>query len=119
MSDFVAHIYFDKNDNNKLNNTYFTAIKIWNENWYSKDAAVQIYLRGRFKCKARIVDIKKINLAVINDWTARLDRGYSAQTTQDLIKKEYKNQPINWTTQPLAYMLLKKIDSNDQTHLFK
>lgn len=98
---------FSYNWNNKLRNRCFTTLRLRNDAKYHKGARFEVSMQGISWGKAKIVDVKILKLDQINEWIARLDTGYSARETKDIIKKMYKNKPyINWDTQELSYPLL-------------
>lgn len=40
-----------------------------------------------------------------------MDTGYDAETCKKMLREMYKNKPfINWDVQPLAYVMLKRIE---------
>ena len=98
---------FSYNWNSKLRCRNFTTLRLRNDGKYHKGARFEVSMQGYPKGKAKVVDVKIIKLDQINEWIARLDTGYSAQETKDIIKKMYKDKPcINWETQELLYVLL-------------
>lgn len=105
---------FNHNWNGKLNCDFFTTIRLWNERKYFVGAKFKMYLKKKYKCDVEVVGVKKAFINQINDWMAWMDAGYSAKTTQDLLRDMYKNKPlINWESQPLAYVMIKKIKNNE------
>lgn len=108
---------FSNNWNGKLNCDCFTTIRLHNPKKYYKGAQINVTLKGQPKGIYEVVDLKEIYLHQISNWIALLDTGYNAAETQRMIKNMYKNIPlINWETQLLSYVLLKKI-SNEQNTL--
>jgi len=110
---------FNHNWNGKLNCEFFTTIRLWNEKKYFVGAKFRHLIKEKFKGHVEVVGVKKIYIHQINDWMAWMDTGYSAKTTQDIIRKMYKNRPtINWDSQQLAYVMLKRIKENIEPKLF-
>lgn len=98
---------FSYNWNNKLRNRCFTTLRLRNDGKYYKGVCFEVSMQGYAWGKAKVVDVKTLKLDQISEWIARLDTGYSARETKDIIKKMYKNKPyINWDTQELSYVLL-------------
>lgn len=96
---------FSYNWNNKLNNKAFTTIRLWNEKKYQEGRKYDVWLNSCNYGFARLVSVKRMKLADINEHIALLDTGYSADECREVIKKMYKNKPIDWETQQLAYLL--------------
>ncbi|MFR9165016.1 MAG: ASCH domain-containing protein [Dysgonomonas sp.] len=111
---------FSYNWNNKLRCRCFTTLRLRNDEKYYKGARFEVSMSGYPKGKAKVVDIKIIKLNQINEWIARLDTGYSARETKDILKKMYKNKPyINWDTQELSYALLAWENQEKMQSLFE
>ncbi|NDW10467.1 hypothetical protein [Dysgonomonas sp. 520] len=116
----IDKLDFGYNWNNKLRNRCFTTLRLRNDAKYYKGARFEVLLQGYPKGKAKVVDIKHIRLDHINEWIARIDTGYSARETKDVIKKMYKNKPqIDWNTQQLSYLLLAWEDQEKIPDLFE
>jgi uncharacterized protein YqfB (UPF0267 family) len=112
---------FLHNWNGKLNNQYFTTIRLRNDRKYFVGATMQVSIqvgnRQASKGLVKVEAVKNITLNQLDEFTAALDTGYSLKTTCDLIRKMYQNvQPaINWQTQHLQVVLLKKQTTENNT----
>lgn len=104
-----SEIPFSYNWNNKLECMAFTTLRLLNKNKYVVGRTYNISLNGEHKFKAQIVDIKNIRLNQINAYIAYLDTGYSASECENIIRKMYSKNKINWNTQLISFILLVKI----------
>lgn len=110
---------FNHNWNGKLNCDYFTTIRLYNEDKYKVGERFECYLKGQFKGVVEVVSVKVIYLHQINNWIAWLDTGYDVHTTQNILREMYKNKSfINWKSQQLSYVMLKKEKGSEQPRLF-
>jgi len=113
---------FHTNWNGKLTNGAFTTIRMWNPSRYAPGVIFDIRLTdkdGHVKInygEAAVVDIRKIKIHQINEFIARLDTGYSAEETRNILKTMYKNKTIDWTNQDLALVLLIKVKNPPIQH---
>lgn len=90
-------VKFSYNWNNKLNCNSFTTIRRYNPDKYCTGKVHQVMMktRGRWNTdfgKAEIIDVKCLTLRQIasNEYVCRLDTGYSAKKTEDILKKMHK-----------------------------
>lgn len=100
-------IDFSNNWNNKLDNIYFTTIRLYNQKKYTTKNNFNITLQHQFIKKAVIVDIRIIYLSEINDFIAGLDTGYTVAECKNIFKRMYPK--IDFTTQKLQFILLTTI----------
>lgn len=111
---------FHTNWNGKLTNGAFTTIRMWNPGKYAAGATFDIRLTdkdGHVKTnygEAAVAEVRRMKIHQINEFIARLDTGYSAEETKNILKTMYKNKNINWTTQELAWVLLVKYKKEPQ-----
>lgn len=105
----LDELYFSYNWNGKLNCNSFTTIRLANENKYQTGKFLKVFLNKQLFGFYRIIAIKTIQLAGINDWMALLDTGYNAKQCRQIIRDMYKNKPnINTETAYFHYILLTK-----------
>jgi hypothetical protein len=108
---------FHHNWNGKLSNSAFTTLRLWNPSKYDTGVIFDILLTDRsdkvqtMYGEAAVADVKKLKINQINEFIARLDTGYSAEETINILKTMYKNKKIDWQTQDLALVLLVKVKS--------
>ncbi len=110
---------FTHNWNGKLNCDCFTTLRLHNARKYIIGASKHIFLNNVFKGKANIIGVQSFRLEQVSEYVARLDTGLSAKECQQMIKTMYKNQPINWSTQQLDFVLLKYEKKGGQQNLFE
>lgn len=103
----TPNINFSYNWNNKLNCKAFTTIRLKNVNKYQIGKEYNILLKKQLLKSAIIEDIKTIYFNQINEFIARVDTGYSAEETKNILKKMYSK--INLETQPFSFILLATI----------
>lgn len=103
----TPNINFSYNWNNKLNCKAFTTIRLKNVNKYQIGKEYNILLKKQLLKSAIIEDIKTIYFNQINEFIARVDTGYSAEETKNILKKMYSK--INLETQPFSFILLSTI----------
>lgn len=103
----MSIINFSTNWNNKLDCNCFTTLRLKNDKKYQLNHTYRIDLKKKPFKKAEILEIKSIYFIQINEFIARLDTGYSAQETKDIIKKMYPK--VNLSTQPFYFILLKTV----------
>ena len=105
---------FSHNWNNKLQCQAFTTIRFWNPAKYKEGAQFQIVLtdtKGAMKTDygtATVAKVYQISMAQITEYIARMDTGYTAAETKNILRTMYKNKQVHWESQRLALALLVK-----------
>lgn len=102
-----ANINFSTNWNNKLDCKAFTTLRLRNPNKYVIGKEYNILLNGQLKKRAIIEDMKTIHLSDINEFIARIDTGYSAHETKNIIQKMYANKVKDLDAAYFSFILLK------------
>jgi len=87
----VEIIKFSYNWNGKLCNKAFTTIRLHNPRKYIKDNVYNIELNNEILGQAKLIDIKTITPANLNNYISFLDTGYSPNETQKILTTMYKN----------------------------
>lgn len=105
----MEQINFSTNWNGKLNCKIFTTFRLWNERKYLIGRKYEITFKQIEPFNAEILDIRKLQLSQLNEWTAGLDSGYSLSEFKNLIQKMYKGKVPNVNQAFFAFILLKKI----------
>ncbi len=105
--EYNRELDFGTNWNNKLNCCVFTTIRLYNPIKYCVGNRFDVRLKGQHKGYAILLEVKKIYLDQINEFTARIDTGYSAEECRKMIETMYKNRRVDWKSQPLAFCLLQ------------
>lgn len=100
-------IHFSNNWNGKLNCEFFTTIRLKKDK-YVPGRRYEIYLRDTLAFEATIYDIKQIRLADITEYVARTDMGLTGYDCRQFFREQYADKNINWDTQILQYILLRK-----------
>ncbi len=100
---------FSTNWNGKLFCNYFTTIRLHNPRKYGVGNQYDFHLKEVFMGEVKVIDHKKLTVATISEWIARLDTGYSAEETKNIIRTMYKNIDNFTDDTPLSYVLLHKI----------
>ena len=103
----TPNINFSYNWNNKLHCKSFTTIRLRNVNKYQIGKEYNILLKKQLLKSAVIEDIKTIYFNQINEFIARVDTGYSAFETKNILKKMYSK--VNLEKQPFSFILLSTI----------
>lgn len=98
---------FSYNWNNKLDCKAFTTIRLSDR--FKIGDQYNIFLKEEDRGLHEVVDVRKFLLKDISEFVARIDTGYSKQETIDVLQKMYKNKSVNWNTQQLSLVLLKKV----------
>jgi hypothetical protein len=104
----MANILFSENWNGKLQCNAFTTIRISNPK-YEVGKTYSIFLKGQELFPAKIIEKKRLQLHQINEYIARLDTGYSAEDTKQLIRTIYKNFKFDLDTIYFDFILLTRI----------
>jgi len=105
-------INFSYNWNNKLAGVAFTTLRLKNPK-YQVGTSYEICLKkGKSGFAtlfvARIIDIKDIRLSGITEYIALLDTGYRASECKAIVRNIYSKSHLNWDTQLLSFILLRK-----------
>lgn len=103
-------INYSQNWNNKLFCNCWSTIRIDQPDRFVLDKVFSHVLRDKedrelFQKQGKLVYVKLMLLANINEATARLDSGLSAEKCKAMISIMYKNKNINWETQLLAFLV--------------
>lgn len=103
-----ADIDFSQNWNNKLDCDAFTTIRISNDK-YEVGAVFNVNLKRNRLFSAKILEKKRFKLNQLNEFMARLDTGYSAKETIELIRTMYKKKNLDLDAIYFDFILLKRI----------
>ena len=107
-------LIFSYNWNNKLSCDYFTTLRLHNKVMYYTGNVFSVHLKkGRDiprVCDAVVIKVLVLNFNQINEYIAGLDTGLNVKECKELIMKLYDNSDIDWSTQWLNFVLLKKIE---------
>ena len=108
----MDRISFTYNWNNKLAGKAFTTIRLKNSKYRIGESYEICLKKGKmgfaFLFYATIIDIRDIKLSGITEFIALLDTGYSAVECKEIVQKIYSKSHLNWETQLLSFILLKK-----------
>lgn len=96
---------FSYNWNNKLNNKYFTTLRLNDK--FKVGETYPTHFKGKPRGIVTVVDKRHLFLADINDWIAYLDTGYSRAECQKILQTMYKSKGVNWSQKQLVLYLLK------------
>ena len=110
LSPDLAKLEFSYNWNKKLDCSSYTTLRLANAGKYRVGRKFGVYLNGKRIHDAEVIDVKTLTLDKISEWIARLDTGYARAECIELIQKMYKNQAIQWETQALNLILLRKLE---------
>lgn len=105
----MKKLIFSYNWNNKLNCEVFTTIRLSSS--FKVGEKVEVILKGKLLGHAQIIDIRGFYLKNLSEWVAMIDTGYSADECRKILKTMYKNKNIDWDTQVIRVILIKKIES--------
>lgn len=110
---------FTTNWNNKLNCDCFTTIRLHNPIKYCLGATFKVYLKGRYKGRAKLVDVRSVTIDQINNFISYIDTGYNAEECRKIIRTIYKQKrAINWKTQLFDFCLLEYDKNEREPQLF-
>lgn len=105
----IPTIDFSHNWNNKLMCVCFTTIRLRNDAKYQVGNIYPVtYHKTEQLGTATVVDIKHFKLAQLTEFMARIDTGYSAEKTREIIVQMYKRHNFNWAVQELSFILLEQ-----------
>lgn len=112
----MDEINFSNNWNNKLECDCYTTIRLTSDKYVfgrayqinrtkkTKAGTEKTYLHDAVIAAMHVMTIDKIT-----NFMAYIDTGYDAVQCRDIIRKMYKYSNINWNTQTISFILLRKI----------
>jgi uncharacterized protein YqfB (UPF0267 family) len=103
----LKQIKFTYNWNNKLENKFFTTLRI-STNWKTGDIC-ELFLMDEHIRNIKIYAIKDIKLSAINEYVAGIDTGYGVDGCKEVLKKMYPNVK-NWESQILKLILCGPVE---------
>lgn len=103
-------IEFSTNWNNKLNNNFFTTIRLNNAGKYQVGDCFKIISKQKYLYDALIVGIRYSKIEDLPEFTCYTDTGYSKSETIKLLKNMYSKKNIDWDKQVLAIILLESLN---------
>src|SRR6218665_1822071 len=80
---------FSYNWNRKLNCKAFTTIRLHNPGKYAVGHSYEIFLKEKYHCHAKCIELKVFKMKDLNNYMAYLDTGYNKETTLEIVKKMY------------------------------
>jgi hypothetical protein len=83
-------IKFSSNWNKKLDTNIFTTLRVTEK--YSSKKIILVEFKGLYRV-AEIIECRKINTLLLNDFICYLDTGYNTKETIDILAKMYKFDP--------------------------
>lgn len=99
-------INFSTNWNNKLDNAYYTTLRLSGR--LCVGDTVEVWHNKSFKHHALVRGKRKMTIDQINDWMAAIDTGYEREECCNILRRMY---PLisheQWQTQPIYFYLLK------------
>ena len=104
------NIDFAVNSNNKLNGTYFTALRLHDPIRYCVGNVLTVSVKQQPRGKAKIIKVNSFTIDKVNDYISCLDSGLKADEYKTIIKKTYSGNGINWDKQLLDFCLFEQID---------
>ena len=109
----MERLNFSTNWNRKLDCDVFSTIRLWKPEVHYQGREVDIYDRSvtppRFKGRGRYELVSQVLISQLKPAIAMLDTGYSLEETQNIIRTMYYKTMSNIETQPLAYIIIRKI----------
>jgi hypothetical protein len=106
----LGRIDYYQNWNGKLDNEFYTSIRLNNPAKYVVGRTMAVTLNSKRKHDAKIHDVKTFRLDDITEWVARIDTGLSREECIRLFRRMYENQAIDWTTQKLNLVLFQNLE---------
>ena len=118
----MERINFSHNWNRKLDCDVFSTIRLWKPEVHYQGREVDIYDKSvnppRFKGHGRYEIVSQFTIQQLKPAAAMLDTGYTLEETQGIIRTMYYKTVTNIETQPLAYIIIRKIkETNTQNTL--
>lgn len=109
----MERLNFSTNWNRKLDCDTFSTIRLWNPEKHYQGREVDIYDKSvsppRFKGVGRYELVSEFTINQLKPAAAMLDTGYTLEETQNMIRTMYHKTVPNVETQPLAYIIIKKV----------
>lgn len=110
-------IKFSTNWNGKLNNHYFTTIRLSNPRKYQVGKDYAIELRQVIqKHPVQLISKKTFTLDKINDFIAYIDTGYPPDKAKEMLCNMYKHKVTDIDNTQFDMLLLKKLYDKRATH---
>lgn len=105
----LGKMEYNRNWNNKLACDCYTSIRLANAGKYKVGRRYGVYLNSKHHHDAILLEVRELTLDQINERLARLDTGYGAKETQDILMKMHRNKFVDWQTQRLSWCLFQKL----------
>lgn len=113
----LPKLTFSYNWNNKLDCLAFTTLRLRNDNKYQVGRAFEIDCPDVKPAPVIILQVKHLRIDQLTEGMCRVDTGYSKAETDKLIRTMYINKKnINWATQQLSWVLLRKLKADEVIH---
>jgi len=108
----MSRIDFSYCWNSKLYCDAFTTFRI-NSDKYVVGGEYDIYLKGEYLYRCKLLDKKILKLKDVNTWITHLDTGYGVDEFKQLVRTMYKNKISNIDEAQFALLLLKRIEGTE------
>jgi len=105
----IDDLEFSQNWNNKLDCDFYTAIRMRNDKRYFVGKRFRVLLKGKEIHHAEIVKGSHFKIYHLNSFITYLDSGYPVMEFISMFKKMYSKKNIDWETDEIVFVLLKKI----------
>ena len=109
----MQEIKFSYNWNNKLDNKFFTSIRLHRPSRFFKGSNLVLSIKEGKEFKktniVEVIDLKLIKFSEISDWLFMIDTGYSAEEARQIFYNMYKKKVENVSDALFDLILLKKI----------
>ena len=103
----MRQIYFDKNDNNKLDCSSFITLRMGIEK-YDLGSEFIVKVGSSFKSKtAKIEEVKEIGLDQVTTFISYLDSDCSPEELKKKIKERYKLFSYDWKTTKIKLIRMR------------
>lgn len=80
---------FSTNWNNKLNCKCFTTFRLYNPKIHYIGAKFDVVLKNEVIKRVEVIECRRMHLADVNEWVARIDTGYSKDEFKEIVQKIY------------------------------
>lgn len=107
----IDKIKFTRNWNNKLNNDYFTTIRLADVKRFYVGKTLEVILNDKHFCYTEIIKTYECFLDDLKDLICYMDTGYNAVTAKAMFRRMYESQNIDFKRKKNQVILLKKIKS--------